>query len=73
MDYREIITVEPGKRGGKATVRGMRITVSDVLGWLSVGMSIEEILHDYPELTQEDIMACLAYAAERENGTRIVA
>ena len=73
MDYRAIITVEPGKRGGKATVRGMRITVSDVLGWLSVGMSIDEILHDYPELTQEDIMACLAYAAERENGTRIVA
>jgi uncharacterized protein (DUF433 family) len=66
MDYRNIITIEPGKRGGRPTVRGMRIAVSDVLGWLAAGMSHAEILHDYPELTEEDIRACLTYAAERE-------
>ncbi len=66
MDYRKIITMEPGKRGGKPCVRGMRITVADVLGWLSAGMSHEEIREDYPEITEEDIRACLAYAADRE-------
>lgn len=66
MDYRQIITIEPGKRGGKPCVRGMRITVYDVLGWLAAGMTQEEILADYPELTVEDIRACLAFAAERE-------
>jgi uncharacterized protein (DUF433 family) len=66
MDYRRIITIEPGKRGGKPCIRGMRITVADVLGWLSAGMSHEEIRQDYPELTEEDIRACLAYAADRE-------
>ena len=66
MDYRKIITIEPGKRGGKACIRGLRIAVADVLGWLSVGMSHEEIRDDYPELTEEDIRACLAYAADRE-------
>ncbi len=69
-DYRDVITVEPGKRGGRACIRGMRITVGDVLGWLAVGMSEKEILRDYPELTPEDIRASLAYAAEREDKPR---
>ena len=63
MNYQDIITIEPGKRGGRPTIRGMRITVADVLGWLAAGMTHEEILSDYPELTEEDIRACLAYAA----------
>lgn len=66
MTYQEIITVEPGKRGGRPCIRGIRITVADVLGWLACGMSHAEILEDYPELTNEDILACLAYAAERD-------
>lgn len=66
MNYQDIITIEPGKRGGRPTVRKMRIAVSDVLGWLAAGMTHEEILSDYPELTEEDIRACLAYAADRE-------
>jgi uncharacterized protein (DUF433 family) len=66
MNYQDIITIEPGKRGGRPTVRGMRISVGDVLGWLAAGMSHEEILSDYPELTEKDIRACLAYAADRE-------
>lgn len=69
-DHDGVITVEPGKRGGRACIRGMRITVGDVLGWLAAGMSEKEILRDYPELTAEDIRASLAYAAERENKTR---
>jgi uncharacterized protein (DUF433 family) len=63
-DFRSIITLEPGKRGGKPTVRGLRITVQDVLEWLAAGMSAEEIVSDYPELTRDDIKACFAYAAE---------
>jgi uncharacterized protein (DUF433 family) len=66
MNYQDIITIKPGKRGGRPTVRGMRISVGDVLGWLAAGMSHEEILGDYPELTEKDIRACLAYAADRE-------
>jgi uncharacterized protein (DUF433 family) len=66
MNYREIITIEPGKRSGKPCIRGMRITVSDVLEYLASGMSHEEILSDFPELTDEDIRACLAFAADRE-------
>jgi len=65
-DYRDIITLEPGKRGGKPCVRGLRITVQDVLEWLSSGMTLEDILEDYPELTRDDVLACLAYAANRE-------
>ena len=65
-NYQNIITIEPGKRGGGPTIRGMRITVADVLGWLASGMTHEEILSDYPELTEEDIRACLACAADRE-------
>jgi uncharacterized protein (DUF433 family) len=66
MDYQRIITIDPGKRGGRPCIRHMRITVADVLGWLAAGMSHEQILADFPELTEEDIRACLAYAAERE-------
>lgn len=62
MDFRQIITIEPGKRGGKPCVRGMRITVTDVLEYLASGMSVEEILADFPELTRDDIRACLAFA-----------
>jgi len=66
MDYREIITIEPGKRSGKPCIRGMRITVQDVLEYLAAGMTEEEILSDFPELTREDIRACIAFAANRE-------
>jgi len=67
MNYRHIITIEPGKRGGKPCIRGMRITVYDILGWLSAGMTNQEITEEYPELTVEDIRAALAYAADREH------
>jgi uncharacterized protein (DUF433 family) len=66
MEYQEIITIEPGKRGGRPCVRGMRIAVADVLGWLAEGMSHEQIISDFPELTETDIRACLAFAADRE-------
>ena len=66
MTYQDIITIEAGKRGGRPIIRGMRIAVSDVLGWLAAGMSHEQIVSDYPELTENDIRACLAYAADRE-------
>ncbi len=67
MELLDRITVEPGKRGGKPCVRGLRITVYDVLGWLAAGMTEPEILADYPELVSADIRACLTYAAEREH------
>jgi len=63
MNYQDIITLEPGKRSGKPCIRGMRITVYDVLSYLASGMTSEEILADFPYLTHEDILACLAYAA----------
>jgi uncharacterized protein (DUF433 family) len=66
MSYQDVITIDPGKRGGRPTVRGMRIAVADVLGWLAAGMTHEQIFADYPELTEDDIRACLAYAADRE-------
>ncbi len=66
MDYRRLITIEPGKRGGKPCIRGLRITVYDVLDYLASGMSEEEILSDFPDLTRDDIRACLAFAADRE-------
>ena len=69
MDYREIITIEPGKRSGKPCIRGLRMTVGDVLEYLASGMSVEEILDDFPDLTRDDILACLAYAADRERRT----
>jgi uncharacterized protein (DUF433 family) len=66
IDYSKIITIEPGKRGGKPCIRDMRITVQDVLEYLAGGMTEEEILRDFSELTREDIKACLAFAADRE-------
>ena len=66
MNYRDIITIEPGKRGGKPCIRGMRVTVYDVLEYLASGMTQQQILQDFPYLTAEDIKACLAYAADRE-------
>ncbi len=65
MELDRIITVEPGKRSGQPCIRGMRITVRDVLEYLAGGMTVDEVLSDFPELTVEDIRACLAYAAER--------
>lgn len=72
MTYAKRITVEPGKRGGKPCVRGLRITVSDVLGWLATGMSEDEILEKQPDLEREDIRACLAFAADRERRFRSI-
>lgn len=66
MNYQQIITIEPGKRGGKPCIRGMRITVYDVLSYLAAGMTHQEILEDFPYLTEDDILACLSYAADRE-------
>ena len=66
MDYKSIITIEPGKRGGKPCIRGMRVTVYDVLEYLASGMSEQEILKDFPYLTKEDILASLSFAAARE-------
>lgn len=66
MNYQKIITIEPGKRGSKPCIRGMRITVYDVLDYLASGMTKEEILSDFPYLNEQDIQACLSYASERE-------
>jgi len=66
MDYSGIITIEPGKRSGKPCIRGMGITVQDILEYLAGGMTEEQILADFPELTSHDIKACLAFAADRE-------
>jgi uncharacterized protein (DUF433 family) len=66
MNYSDRITIEPGKRSGKPCIRGLRITVSDVLEYLASGMTEEEILSEFPDLELEDIRACLAFAAERE-------
>ncbi len=66
MDYKKLITIEPGKRGGKPTIRGLRITVYDVLDYLAGGMTEAQIVSDFPELTPDDIKACLAFAADRE-------
>ena len=66
MNYRDVITIEPGKRGGKPCIRGLRITVYDVLEYLASGMSEDQILSDFPDLERDDIRACLAFAADRE-------
>ncbi len=66
MNYRDVITIEPGKRGGKPCIRGLRITVYDVLEYLASGMSEDQILSDFPNLERDDIRACLAFAADRE-------
>ncbi|MCD4791183.1 MAG: DUF433 domain-containing protein [Bacteroidales bacterium] len=69
--YSEIITIDPNIRFGKPCIRGMRISVYDVLSWLASGMTNKEILNDFPELTQEDIRACLSFAADKEHKVRI--
>lgn len=69
LNYKDIITIESGKKGGKACIRGMRIKVADVLNMLANDQSIEEILESYDELTREDILACLAYVSEKESST----
>lgn len=69
MDYSKIIRIEPGKRGGKPCIRGLRITVSDVLEYLAGGMTREQILSDFPDLTEVDIDACLAFAADKGRGS----
>lgn len=72
MSYAHIITMEPGKRGGKPCIRGLRITVYDVLEYLAGGMTHEDILRDFPYLTEQDIRACLAFAADRERKSEIL-
>ena len=72
MDYSQIITIEPGKRSGKPCIRGMRITVYDVLGYMAAGMSQQEILADFPSLTETDIRACLAFAADDEHAFEVI-
>ncbi len=72
MNTHPIITIEPGKRGGKPCIRGMRITVYDVLSYLAAGMTQQEILADFPYLTEEDILASLSYAAAREQRTLVI-
>jgi uncharacterized protein (DUF433 family) len=71
VKYQDIITVEPGKRGGQPCIRGLRITVYDVLSYLASDMTEEEILSDFPDLTHEDILAALSYAADRERRTLV--
>ena len=72
MDTSNLITIEPGKRSGQPCIRGMRITVGDILEYLAGGMTIPEVLEDFDELTEEDIRAALAFAADREKGTMII-
>ena len=73
MDYSQIIAIEPGKRNGKPCIRGTRITVIDVLEYLASGMTYAEILADFPQLTESDILACMAFAADRERKMDTVA
>lgn len=72
MKYQDIITIEPDKRRGQPCIRGMRITVYDVLEYLASGMTQEEVLKDFPYLTKDDILACLSYAADREKRLKVV-
>ena len=72
MNYKDIITIEPDKRRGQPCIRGMRITVYDVLEYLAAGMTVAEVLDDFPYLTETDIRACLAYAADREKAQMVV-
>jgi uncharacterized protein (DUF433 family) len=72
MNYRDRITIESGKRSSKPCIRGMRITVYDVLSYLASGMTYQEVLEDFPYLTKEDIFACLSYAADREQQTLLI-
>ena len=72
MDYKHLITIEADKRSGQPCIRGLRMTVQDVLEYLASGMSVDEILADFPDLTAEDIRACLAFAEDRERRLRVV-
>ncbi|MDO8291194.1 MAG: DUF433 domain-containing protein [Parvibaculum sp.] len=72
MNYHNIITLEPGKRGGKPCIRGLRVTVYDVLDYLAAGMTTEQILQDFDYLTRDDILACLAYAVDRERHQLVI-
>lgn len=72
MDYMRLITIEPGKRSGKPCIRGLRITVTDILEYLAAGMTVDEVLADFPDLTLEDVRACLAFAADRERRLYVV-
>lgn len=72
MDYTEIITIEPDKRSGEPSIRGTRMTVTDVLEYLAGGMSPDELIEEFPDLTIEDIRACLAFAADRERKIAII-
>jgi len=72
MEYQHLITIEPGKRSGQPCIRGLRMTVQDVLEYLASGMTVDEILADFPDLTPEDIRACLAFAADRERRLRVI-
>lgn len=72
MDYKHLITIDPDKRSGQPCIRGLRMTVQDVLEYLAAGMSEEDILSDFPDLTAEDIRACLAFAADRERRLRVI-
>jgi uncharacterized protein (DUF433 family) len=69
--WKSRITIEPGKRGGRPCIRGMRITVYDVLSYLAAGMTVDEVLGDFPYLTLDDIQACFAFAAERERSMQL--
>ena len=72
VNYKNHITLEPGKRSGKPCIRGLRITVYDILNMLADGMSTEEIIDDFPKLTKEDVLACLAYAADKEHKAMVL-
>jgi len=71
MNYQDRIVIEPGKRGGRPCIRGLRVTVYDVLSYLAAGMTIDEVLADFPALERDDILACLSFAAERERQTLV--
>lgn len=72
IDYRKYITLEPGKRSGQPCIRNMRITVADILSYLAAGMTIDELIQDFPKLTREDILAALAYAADSQRGIAVL-
>lgn len=73
IDYIKLITIEPGKRGGKPCIRNMRITVYDILNWFASGMSRQDILIDFPELTNDDLTAALKFASDRETKATVIA
>jgi uncharacterized protein (DUF433 family) len=73
VDYKKLITIEPGKRGGKPCIRNMRITVYDILHWFASGMTRESILDDFPELSNDDLTAALMFAADREAKATVIA